>query len=84
MRDIDDPEFQRGEDAACCRTGGRPRGRKSLRGWLIENQQFDFADKRLGDLDHLLIGEREVLDTGASCNRDAEPVQSLFRPLDTG
>ena len=84
MRNIDDPEFQRGEDAACCRRQEVHLAAGNHRGRLIENQQFDFADKRLGDLDHPLIGEREVLNTGAGSNRDAQPLQRFFRPLDTG
>ena len=31
--------------------------------WLVEDEKPGLADQRLGDLDHLLIGEREISDT---------------------
>jgi|HubBroStandDraft_5_1064220.scaffolds.fasta_scaffold207092_1 hypothetical protein len=42
---------------------------------FIEDKESGLADQRLGDLNHLSIGKREIADPRESRNRHAKPVE---------
>ena len=48
-------------------------------GRLVHDEHLRVERQRLGDLDHLLAGDREPLDGLGRVEREAEPVEQLLR-----
>ena len=47
------------------------------RGRLVHDEHPGVEAQRLGDLDHLLLGDREVADQVGRIERQSEPVEQL-------
>ena len=76
VRDVDDGHAGRGKPA------DQRQQRVDLvgvqrAGGFVEDEHLRFVDERLGDLDHLLLGQREQPDLGSERDVDAEPASAM-------
>ncbi len=78
VRDVDDPDpfgAEPGDDAMqALGIAGREDG-----GRLVEDDDANLLGERLGDLDHLLVRDREVADRAPRVDVEPEPVEEVAR-----